>query len=70
MRISTFFTRKFHAKFGRVENIFARAEIPPEDDFPEELRGAVFCADEIEADDEILRTAKKVFGIQHLMPWQ
>ncbi|MDE6718905.1 MAG: hypothetical protein K2J68_03510, partial [Treponemataceae bacterium] len=54
----------------RIENIFTRAEILPEDDFPEELRGAVFCADEIEADDEILRTAKKVFGIQHLMPWQ
>ncbi len=47
-----------------------RDEILPEDDLPEELRGAVFCAEETEADDHILRTAKKVFGIQHLMPWQ
>lgn len=59
------------SKFApRIENIFASTEIPPEDDFPEELRGAFFCAEEIEADDDILRTAKKVFGIQHLMPWQ
>lgn len=47
-----------------------RDEMPPENDLPEELRGVVFCAEEIEADDEILRAAKKVFGIQHLMPWQ
>lgn len=45
-------------------------ELPQEDDLPKELRGVVFCAEEIEADDEILRTAKQYFHVQHLMPWQ
>lgn len=43
---------------------------PSQDDLPEEVRGVVFCAEETEADDEILCAAKKFFGIQHLMPWQ
>lgn len=65
MNTSNFFTKKFQAKFTRLEKIFS-----PQDDLPEELRGAIFCAEEIEVDDNILSTAKKVFGIQHLMPWQ
>ena len=65
MKISNFFKRRFQTKVRRVKRIF-----PQQDDLPEELRGVVFCADETEAEDEILRTAKKVFGIQHLMPWQ
>lgn len=42
----------------------------PADELPPELQGMVFTADQMEADDEILATAKRVFKIQHLMPWQ
>ena len=37
---------------------------------PQELRGKVFEAAATEVDDPVLETAKKVFGVTHLYPWQ
>lgn len=56
----------FNKLFARPK----RAAALEGDELPQELRGKIFEAEATEADDPVLETAKKVFGVSHLYPWQ